>query len=201
MHNTTTDDLFKLLDGCKQANEWAWGGGLTDWKGALAAGAIAGASVLSPGAAHADQAAKPAAVVQPAAEEDAVAKVIAGEAAGEGTEGMTAVACVIQNRLKKPWRFGRTAVDVATKPKQFSAWDDKDLMKRNYKDAKNEADKIASQIGSLKDITGGADHYVAKWLYDKVQADPEWAKENKVDWILRMTKTKEIGKHIFLKEK
>lgn len=119
-----------------------------------------------------------------------VAMVIAGEAAGEGYMGMKAVACVIQNRMKG----GKTAEQVVTKRKQFSAYEDKELMKRNYAKVKKEADEIASQIGKLDDVTGGADHYVAQWLYDK-------KKDDKNHWISKMIVTKTIGKHVFMKQR
>ena len=118
-----------------------------------------------------------------------VAKVLAGEAAGEGALGMRAVACVIQNRAK-----GKDPVSVVTKPKQFSAYDDPGLMARNYSQVKEIADKIASEIGTLQDITGGATHYVTTSLYARKKDDPR-------SWISRMQVTKIIGAHIFMKEK
>jgi len=169
-----------------------------DWKQALATGMI-GLSMLggfdSPEA-LAKAVGKPA-VVRPVKDPDMVAMVIAGEAAGEGAKGMLAVACVVQNRMVG----GKTAKSIVAAPAQFSAYADKALMKRNYKDVKDEADKLADQLGTLQDITGGATHYVAKWLYDKALASAEWAKKNNVTWIRNMDKTKVIGKHVFMKEK
>jgi len=121
--------------------------------------------------------------------DNTVAKVLAGEAAGEGERGMKAVACVVQNRMKG----GKTAKQVVTARSQFSAYNDKALMDRNYKQVKSTADSIASQIGSLTDITGGATHYLTTALYNK-------KKNNKKSWVSKMTVTKVIGNHTFLKE-
>lgn len=154
-----------------------------DWKSNVAAGLLAGTLAT----------ATPAMAASPDSSQsysqstsNIVAQVIAGEAAGEGYEGMYAVACVIQNR-------GGNPVSVVTKPKQFSAYDDKALMKRNYAKVKKTADEIASKIGNLKDVTGGADHYVTKTLYAK-------KKNDKRSWISRMKVTKVIGNHVFMKE-
>ena len=116
-----------------------------------------------------------------------VAEVIAGEGAGEGEEGMRAIACVIQNR-------GGNPVNVVTAPHQFSAYEDKALMKRNYAEVKPIADKLASEIGHLQDITNGANHYVTKKLYDAKRNHPNF-------WTNKMKVTKIIGKHVFLRGK
>lgn len=118
---------------------------------------------------------------------ETVAKVIAGEAAGEGKTGMLAVACVIQNR-------GGNPVSVVKKPYQFSAYADKALMDRNYAKVAPVAKEIASKIGSLQDITNGATHYVTNSLYAKKSKNPK-------NWISKMRITKVIGNHTFLKEK
>jgi len=153
-----------------------------NWRKA-AGGALLAASLL--GVPSIAQAATPVKITQEE-KQNIVAKVIAGEAAGEGYMGMKAVACVIQNRKKDP-------IKVVTKPYQFSAYNDKALMNRNYAKVKKEADELASQIGKLDDITGGATHYVAKWLYDKKKDDPK-------SWISKMKVTKIIGNHVFMVE-
>ena len=114
-----------------------------------------------------------------------MARVIAGEAAGEGYVGMKAVACVIQNRGGKP-------VQVVKKPHQFSAISDPKMMDRNYAKVKKEADELASQIGKLDDITGGAKYYLTKEVYDKKM------KLSK-SWVKNLTYIKQIGNHVFLK--
>ena len=128
-------------------------------------------------------------------EENIVAKVIAGEAAGEGYDGMYAVGCVIQTRCGGKDRMYYDPINIVEKPKQFSAYDDEALMKRNYTGkSKQDADEISSKIGTLKDTTGGATNYVTNTLYDKKKNDAE-------SWISRMRITKVIGNHTFLKEK
>jgi spore germination cell wall hydrolase CwlJ-like protein len=116
-----------------------------------------------------------------------VPKVLAGEAGGEGEKGMYAVACVVQNRMG---HTGKTAEQVVTKRKQFSALADPGMMDRNYRQVKETADKIAKEIGTLKDVTGGATHYVTKQLYDKKKGNPK-------HWISKMRVTKVIGNHVF----
>lgn len=165
-----------------------------DWKSKLTAAALAGTLFASP--VQASTAITPKTQQIAPVEDNIVAKVIAGEAAGEGYAGMHAVACVIQNRMKN----GQSARDVVTRRAQFSAYNDKALMSRNYAQVKATADELARQIGQLEDTTGGATHYVAKWLYDKATSDAAWAKANNVSWIRNMAKTKEIGRHVFMRE-
>lgn len=123
---------------------------------------------------------------------DIVAKVIAGEAAGEGYIGMKAVACVIQNRAGGSNRMYYDPIDIVTKPHQFSAYNDKNLMNRNYSKVKKEADELASQIGKLDDITDGATFYMTKEVYDKKMAMVK-------SWVHGKKFIKQIGDHVFLK--
>lgn len=120
-----------------------------------------------------------------------VPQVIAGEAAGEGQKGMQAVANVIHNRMNKT---GKSAEQIVTKPKQFSALADKTMMNRNYKQVKDQADSIAKDLEKLPDITNGATHYVTKTLYNKKKDNPD-------SWISKMQVTATIGNHVFMKEK
>lgn len=124
-----------------------------------------------------------------------VAKIVAGEAAGEGKEGMQAVLNVMLNRAKKPKRWGATLYEVATQPSQFSAYKDKALMERNYKQVKPIVDKLVDQAwsGNLQDITGGATHYVTKALYEKKKNDPK-------SWISKMKVIQTKKHHIFMVE-
>lgn len=121
-----------------------------------------------------------------------VARVIAGEAANQEEEGMYAVACVIQNRMKK----GKTAKQVVTKPKAFSAYDhDSKLLIQNYTvKIKPYVDLLASKLGNLKDVTGGADQYVTIECYKKKVHDPN-------HWVSKMLITKVIRDHVFMKER
>jgi spore germination cell wall hydrolase CwlJ-like protein len=149
-------------------------------------GGVALASVLATSNPNVATAKEP--VKQVVTKSNIVAKVIAGEAAGEGELGMTAVACVIQNRMKN----GKTAEQIVKAPSQFSAMEEPAMMARNYRDVKEIADKLASQIGSLKDITGGETNYLTTELYNKKKNNPK-------SWASKMTVTKVIGKHTFLK--
>jgi len=148
----------------------------------MAGGTLIAASLLG-SAPSVVQAIPPVKIVQEE-EQNIVAKVIAGEAAGEGYIGMKAVACVIQNR-------GGNPIVVVKKPYQFSAYADKSLMNRNYRQVKKEADGLASQIGKLEDITGGATYYVTNNYYEK---------HKNSGWVSKLKVTKVIGNHTFMKE-
>ena len=129
---------------------------------------------------------------------DLMAWTLLGEAAGEGSKGMQAVANVIVNRANSgqyPSRISK----VVLQPKQFSAWNTgeggNDPQSRYSK--KSEAFKnariIAEQAvnGELPDITGGALNYWAPRGM-KNGADPYWAKGVPEDQRLA------IGNHVFL---
>lgn len=129
---------------------------------------------------------------------DTLARTLWGEARGEGTGGMEAVACVILNRVKVAqakggYWWGKDIISVCQKPYQFSCWNRSDP---NYKQliAITEADihyatavRIARRavVGTLKDVSGGADHYHAKSI------TPDWAAGKRPTVI--------IGHHIFYK--
>lgn len=131
------------------------------------------------------------ALIDDNAEIDLLARTIWGEARGEGTQGMHAVANVIMNRVKKGGWYGATVQDVVLKPYQFSVWN-KDDPNREKALSVTVADsqfwtakKLASLAynGQLDDITGGAINYHANYV------NPSWAAS--------MKKTATIGKHIF----
>ncbi|MBP3687014.1 MAG: cell wall hydrolase [Alphaproteobacteria bacterium] len=123
---------------------------------------------------------------------DYLARTIWGEARGEGARGMQAVGNVIMNRVKAGGWYGASIKDVVLKPYQFSAWNVGDLNRAKMLNATpaqlSTARKIAEQLqsGALPDITGGATNYHATGI------SPLWAK--------KMTKTVQIGNHIFYKE-
>lgn len=109
-----------------------------------------------------------------------IAKTLWGEARGEGTDGMRAVACVIGNRKELKWqgKIGYAAVCLAYK--QFSCWNDgdpnrsrMDAQARHPDSAFTEALAIAGQLVSnqLNDMTFGATHYYATSL----RQAPKWA--------------------------
>ena len=155
-----------------------------DLRGVATSAALAGALLLNPMTASA-MATKPHTHHQMKQDPNIVAKVIAGEAAGEGSEGMKAVACVIQNRGGDPKK-------VVKQKNQFSVIRHPEIMDANYAKSKKEADALASQIGKLDDITGGAIYYMTKEVYDKKMA-------KKRSWVHKTKFIKQIGKHVFLK--
>jgi len=125
---------------------------------------------------------------------DIVAKVIAGEAASEGEEGMKGVACVIQRRSgvkgKGPTYYD--PINIVLAKGQFDAVKHPEMMERNYAEVKDIADALASKIGSLVDNTDGATHFVTSEYHEK-NKDHGWLKNMEV--------TKTIGKLVFMKEK
>lgn len=103
---------------------------------------------------------------------DVLARTLWGEARGEGTKGMEAVACVVQNRVaaakaRKGFWWGNDIIAVCQKPFQFSCWNGNDPQRpkvvavtaRNIHFAT--AIRVARRCvyGGIADITGGATHY------------------------------------------
>ncbi|MEZ5815000.1 MAG: cell wall hydrolase [Alphaproteobacteria bacterium] len=130
---------------------------------------------------------------------DVLARTLWGEARGEGSAGLEAVAAVVLNRVKvaqnhggKYW-WGANIIQVCQKPYQFSCWNrsDPSFQKLQAVDDKNlyfaSALRVARRacLGAFKDPTGGATHYHADYV------DPYWAKGEKP--------TAVIGRHIFYK--
>lgn len=127
---------------------------------------------------------------------DIVARTLWGEARGEGTAGMQAVAAVILNRAaisKKHGNFwwGRNVVEICRKPYQFSCWnrndpnfekllnvDDRDI---HFATALRMARRALNNL--LADPTMGATHYHAAAVM------PSWAVQEKPCAV--------IGRHIF----
>jgi peptidoglycan hydrolase-like protein with peptidoglycan-binding domain len=130
---------------------------------------------------------------------DAVVRTMLGEAAGEGDEGLAAVAHVLINRLDRG--YAGSLYDVAHAPKQFSAWNSggmggNDLVDLSTDDPRyQEALAIAEQVlnGQREDVTGGAVNYFApKGMTGKngtVKGEPKWAGD--------MSYTTTIGGHRF----
>jgi len=129
-------------------------------------------------------------------EADVLARTLWGEARGEGSAGMQAVACVILNRVRQAelrgrYWWGNNIIQVCQKPYQFSCWNRSDP---NYKklqavDESNlhfaHALRIARAAisGDLEDSTGGATHYHAAGFA------PYWARGEKPSAV--------TGRHIF----
>lgn len=131
-----------------------------------------------------------------ALEIDVLARTLWGEARGEQTIGMEAVANVVLNRVKvaeekgRYW-WGNNIIQVCQKPYQFSCWNRSDPNFRKLQ-AVDESDlyfatalRITRRAiaGALKDNTLGATHYHAAGI------SPYWAKGEKPTTV--------IGNHIF----
>lgn len=127
---------------------------------------------------------------------DVLARTLWGEARGEGTNGMEAVACVVLNRVaiaekKEGFWWGNNIIQVCQKPYQFSCWNraDPNFRKLQAVDSKDIHFATASRIarraaaGVLADITKGATHYHAK------ETSPYWARGEKPVAV--------IGRHAF----
>lgn len=115
----------------------------------------------------------------------ALVDTIIAEAAGEGSDGMKAVAAVIKNRSD---RRGKSPLDIVKEPDQFTGYAKpgegalkamKDPVLR--KEAEDALEGVFS--GSIADPTGGADHYHADYV------NPSWAS--------KMQETTKIGRHLF----
>lgn len=127
---------------------------------------------------------------------DILARTLWGEARGEGTAGMQAVAAVILNRVAVArarggaW-WGNDVISVCQKPWQFSCWNRSDPNMRKvmavcaddvyFRNAMAVA--RSALAGVLPDPTGGATHYHA------VGTSPDWART--------ASPTAVIGRHVF----
>lgn len=131
---------------------------------------------------------------------DTLARTLWGEARGEGSAGMQAVAQVILNRrevskkLGSYW-WGNDIVQICQKPYQFSCWNKDDPNRAKLIQLTADSDiyfvtalriarrAIAGTLG--QDVTDGSTHYHAAGI------TPYWVKDNKPNAVL--------GKHIFYK--
>jgi len=117
-----------------------------------------------------------------------------------------AIGCTVRNRVNKDKRFPNNYKDVILQPKQFSCYNDNDPnYNRIYKfltDPEDKNDRLYNQLEHLADLvwndrctdfSNGADHYVAKWLYDKYPPAT-----NK--WYYKYTLTAVAGGHMFFRE-
>ena len=102
-----------------------------------------------------------------------IALTILGEARGEGFEGMSGVASVIQTRAIER---KQTPSQVCLSPKQFSFWNDgvseakKQQLLKNPQ--ANNALRLAKLVAERKmpDVVSGANHY------HTIQVSPKWSK-------------------------
>lgn len=127
-----------------------------------------------------------------AMEVDTLARTIWGEARGEGSIGMQAVAAVVYNRLavsrnKEKFWWGNSIIEICQKPYQFSCWnrDDPNYRKVLNIDVRDRLFAKACDMARIimDDPTNGATHYHAAGIY------PFWARQQQP--------TKTIGHHIF----
>lgn len=129
-------------------------------------------------------------------EVDVLARTLWGEARGEGSIGMQAVACVVLNRVAVSRRFGgywwgNDIVQVCHKPFQFSCWNKEDPNYRKLLALTEEdihfatAMRIARRaiLGFVSDPTYGATHYHARGIMPK--------------WAVNQRPTTVLGRHIF----
>lgn len=129
---------------------------------------------------------------------DVLARTIWGEARGEGSAGMQAVACVVMNRVRVSrelagYWWGNDVIQVCHKPYQFSCWNKDDPNAAAIKKVDQSdlifatALRIARRaiVGYLDDPTFGATHYHAAGIA------PYWAKNKEPVCV--------IGRHIFYK--
>jgi N-acetylmuramoyl-L-alanine amidase len=139
---------------------------------------------------------------------DILARTLWGEARGQGYHGMQAVANVIMRRYELAQQnvsfarqFGATVADICQKPYQFSVWlvNDPNYQKMLNVTANDPRFEMAQEIalkaltGRLRDVTGGADHYlnIAATKAQRGGSLPKWVNLTK--------KTEEIGDHTFLR--
>jgi spore germination cell wall hydrolase CwlJ-like protein len=120
-----------------------------------------------------------------------VARTILAEAKNQGTNGMYAVACVIQQRAIDR---GLSAEEVCLQRRQFSCWNKANANDKGFKALPNSwqakyANDLAANIiaGKALDrsVVGFANHYC------RVDCDPSWVKFAKL--------TATVGDHRFFR--
>ncbi len=143
---------------------------------------------------------RPPGLIYDEADIDAVTRTMLGEAAGEGAEGLAAVAHVLVNRLEKGG-YGGSLYKVAHAPKQFSAWNSgalggNNLVNMSADDPRyQQARAIAEQVlnGQLQDNTGGAVNYFAP----AGMTGKKGTRKGAPSWADDMAYTTTIGGHQF----
>lgn len=134
-----------------------------------------------------------------AADIDALARTMLGEAANQGSAGMQAVGNVAMNRLATG-QWGNSLYAVVHAPNQFSAWNSASSGGNNlvavpasspeYQQAYALAQQVAD--GTLPDITGGAQYYYAPAAMTPAGSVPSWLKSQDTNGTLT------IGDQVFL---
>lgn len=131
---------------------------------------------------------------------DALTLTMLGEAAGEGADGLQAVAHVALNRFNKGG-YGNSIYSVVHAPMQFSAWNAKgnggnEGVNTSSKSAEyRRARAIAEQVlnGQLQDNTGGAFNY----FNPKGMTGKNGTRVGEPNWKSQMSYTGSVGNHEF----
>lgn len=126
---------------------------------------------------------------------EVIARTLWGEARGQGAEGMSAVACVIQNRAHNPGWWGHDYRSVCLAREQFSCWNLSDQQAKLMRSEAihdmsiETARRVAWCLfdGKLADTVNGADHYCTEAVVGKTR----WAKGR--------TPVAKVGTHLFFK--
>lgn len=128
------------------------------------------------------------------AERLTLARTLYGEARGEPTEGVAAVAQVILNRVKSP-RYPNTVAKVCLQRWQFSCWNERDPNRpiiANLESGANPRFDALAEIaglaiaGTLTNPIGGALHYHSRAV------SPRWVRKSPGATLVRT-----IGNHLF----
>ena len=127
--------------------------------------------------------------------EDILARVLWGEAEGEGYDGMQAVGNVIMNRVDVDSKYDADAENIVMARAQFSSIDDPVRLEAmmnltNDNPEYIQALEISKKLlaGEIEDITGGATHF-----YNPKIANME------LDWIKQYPVIYKLGNHWFAK--
>jgi hypothetical protein len=119
---------------------------------------------------------------------DALARMIATEAGGEGQQGMLAAGAVAMNRLKSGYGGAKTLSDVINAPNQFEGMSRAgQVSPQAYQAALQVADRLLS--GQASDPTGGAVNFINPQLQAQLgRQQPAWAPAGQ---------GQRIGNHVF----
>ena len=130
-----------------------------------------------------------------------LARLVFGEARGEGDEGRIAVAWTVLNRLaKSKRRYGSTITKVCLRRSQYSCFGSGGHLAAMLEPWDNDPESwagccaVADAVleGREPNPVPGITHYVAGWLYRNDEKCPSWAREPQVEPV-------EIGRHVFLR--
>lgn len=168
---------------------------------------LRGGSALDPsltGAWNPPQLPAPAPATDPAVE--MLTRVMLGEAAGEGPDGMRAVGHVVLNRMADP-RWPGDIAGVVQQPRQFSAFNTdgsgNDLVNMSPDDPRyQQAQAIAEALlaGEGADPTGGATHYFSP-AGMRALTESGYQQNSLPSWYAQQAQAgapREIGGHVFL---